>query len=194
MQAFLAVAGAVCSGSALAHHSIKMIDIASPVWITARIVSYEPRNPHVLIHVEEQRADGTTNALTVEGPILRRLGEMHLAQDFIRPGDVIQLCGFPFKQDVIASNAATPGLQKLPALHAHLLVLPNGQRQPWGPYGKLDNCVRPADTPADWAAFVNAVPMGKEYWCRGLSHSTVPSLATPEFVAEVNHLLRTPCD
>jgi len=139
LHRLMACAAALCAGPAFAHHSIKMIEISSPVWLEATVVSYEPRNPHVLIHVMEKRADGSTNPIIVEGPIMRRLEDMRLAKDFIKPGDVLRMCGFPFKQDVIASN--------LPALHVHLLVLPDGRWQPWGPYGKLDNCVRPDDSP-----------------------------------------------
>ena len=186
LQQLAAFTVALGAGPALAHHSIKMIDTASPVWLKATVVSYEPRNPHVLIHVEGN--------VTIEGPIMRRLEEMKLAKDFIKAGDIIEICGFPFKQDVIASNAAMPvGTPKLPALHAQLLVLPNGRWQPWGPYGKLDNCVRPNDTPKQWADFINAVPMGHEYWCKGLALATVPSVAPKAFVQEVNEHISAPC-
>lgn len=193
MQRSMAFAAALCAGPAIAHHSIKMIEISSPVWLEATVVSYEPRNPHVLIHVVEKRADGSTNPVTVEGPIMRRLEDMRLPKDFIKPGDVLRMCGFPFKQDVLAYNAATPGLQKLPALHVHLLVLPNGRWQPWGPYGKLDNCIRPGDSPQRWVEFLDTVPMGLEYWCKGLAHSNVPSVAPQGFLDEVDRRIAMPC-
>jgi uncharacterized protein DUF6152 len=190
---FLAFAAALAAGPALAHHSIKMIDVASPQWLSVTVISYEPRNPHVLIHVQENRPDGAKSTMTLEGPIMRRLQEMHLAKDFIKPGDVLEVCGFPFTQDVVATHFSTAGLPPLPALHAHLLVLPDGRWQPWGPYGKLDNCVRAGDTPQRWADFINAVPMGLEYWCKGLSRASVPSVAPKTFVEDVNRQLSSTC-
>lgn len=178
------LAALLCAGPAFAHHSIGMIDIAAPVWLKATVIRYEPRNPHVLIHVEETRADGTVKPWTIEGPIMARLGRMNLARDFLKPGDVIEICGFPFRK---------PGPPELPALHAQVLVLPDGTRQPWGPYGKLDNCVRPHDDARTWADWVNAVPTAREYWCKGLLHAGVPSVAPKAFVEDVNRRLASPC-
>jgi len=176
-----------------AHHSIGMIDIGSPIWVKATVVSYEPRFPHVLIHVERTR-DGQVEPLEIEGPNMDRLERMNLARDFIRRGDVIEVCGFPFKKDVIAAHAAMPpGTMKLPALHAQLLVLADGRWQPWGPYGKLDNCVRAQDTPQQWTAFLKSVPMGLEYWCKGLAYRSAPTVAPPSLVDEVNRTLDNVC-
>ena len=173
------------AGAALAHHSIGMIEIGMPIWMKATVVSYEPKNPHVMIHVDRARADGQLEPLLIEGPIMIRLERMHLARDFIKPGDVIELCGFPYRKDILAKSAA---------LHAMLLVLPDGRWQPWGPYGKLDNCVRPADTPEQWARFLKAVPMGLEYWCKGLGYARVPSVAPPGFVQAVNRQIGDVCE
>jgi hypothetical protein len=159
-----------------------MIDIYTPVWIRGTVIRYEPRYPHVLIHVEEKRVGGMARSLIIEGPIMSRLERMNLARDFIKPGDVIELCGFPFRKGT-----------SLPAVHAHLLVHADGKGQPWGPYGKLDNCVRAGDSAQTWTAFVNAMPMAREYWCRGLAYTGAPSVAPRSLVEEVGLGMAEPC-
>lgn len=157
-----------------AHHSIGMIAVDSPVWVRATVVRYEPRNPHVLIHLDGGRV--------IEGPILARLARMSVPRDFLKPGDVIELCGFPFRHPTTAS----------PALHAHLLVLPDGRRQPWGPYGRLDNCLRAGDSARQWVDFIDGAPMAHEYWCRSVA-MTAKSVAPEALVDEVTRGLATPC-
>ena len=188
------LAGSLCAAPVLAHHSNAMIENSTPIWVKATVIRYEPRNPHVLIFVDEKRPDGQVRHLTVEGPNMPRLERMNLARDFIKPGEVIELCGFPFKKDVIAQHAALPpGGPELPALHAEMLVLPNGKMQPWGPYGKMDNCVRPNDSAQTWMDFVNADPIAQQSWCRGMSYANVPSVAPKALVEEVNRRMSSPC-
>ncbi len=169
---------------ALAHHNIGMIDIGNPVWVRGTVTRYEPRDPHVLIHLQTREQDGHVTSLIVEGPIMNRLNRMHLARDWLEAGDVIEVCGFPFKK---------AGVAALPALHVQLIVMPDGRRQPWGPYGKLDNCVRPGDSAQLWVDLVNADPMAHEYWCKGVAYATTPSVAPRTLVEDVGRRIATPC-
>jgi hypothetical protein len=66
--------------------------------------------------------------------------------------------------------------------------------QPWGPYGKLDNCVRPNDTAQTWVDFLNTVPIAGELWCRGMIYASVPSVAPKALVEEVNRRMKYPCN
>ncbi len=173
---------------AVAHHSIGMIEIGSPVWVEATVVRYEPRNPHVLIHVEQRLADGRVTPLTVEGPIMARLERMNLPRDFLKPGDVIRLCGFPFRKDIVANHASAPaGTPELPALHAHLIIRADGQWQPWGPYGKLDNCIREDDGVDAWVAFIGRDAMAREYWCKAQGY---PAAQRPEVKSKSEEITR----
>ncbi len=184
----------LCIGPALAHHNMGMIEFSTPIWVKATVLRYEPRNPHVLIWVEQKLADGQVKPMMVEGPNMLRLERMHLSKDFIKPGEVIELCAFAFRKDVIAQhNALPPGGPDLPALHVGLLMLPDGRKQPWGPYGKMDNCVRANDTAQVWVDFVNTDEIGRELWCRGMSYTTAPSVAPKALVEEVNRRMATPC-
>jgi hypothetical protein len=186
-------AAAFAAGPLQAHHNIAMFDLSAPVWLEATVVRYEPRHPHVLITLHEKRPDGQVRTWLVEGPIMNRLERMHLARDFIKPGDVIGVCGFPFRKDIVAQQAGRPaGGTTLPALHGQLLVLPDGKRQPWGPYGKLDNCVRPGDAVQPWVEFIDGVPMAHEYWCKGVAMSSVAPRSV-ELVGQISARLSSPC-
>jgi hypothetical protein len=131
----------------------------------------------------------------VEGPILARLQRMNLDQDFLKPGDVVEVCGFPFRKEILSqrSTATSPG-PSLPSLHAHVLVTPDGKMRPWGPYGKLENCIRATDRPQAWLDFVNRDPMAREYWCRSRTYVKVPSIAPQAFIDEIDRRMAKPCE
>lgn len=191
-----AVATLAWAGSIRAHHSISMFDLSSPRWVRGTVTRYEAKNPHVLISLEE-RSDGTIRQWIVEGPILARLARMSLAEDFLKVGDVIEVCGFPFRPDVLARPSSSQGQpSSLPGLHAHVLVMPDGHMQPWGAYGKLDNCIRPNDSAQSWVEFVNDNAMAREYWCNSRTPfaSRAGSIAPSAFVDEITRQLATPCD
>jgi hypothetical protein len=154
--------------------------------VKGTVVRYEPRDPHVLIHLEEKTQDGQARQWTMEGPILARLARMKLPKDFLKAGDVIEVCGFAFKKQYL-------GNPLLPALHAHVLVMPDGTMRPWGPYGKLDNCIRPDDSLQTWVDFVNTNPMAREYWCNRRGVVKASSVATPSFVDEIDGRMAQPC-
>ena len=88
-----AIAVLACTGPLRAHHSISAIDISTPVWVKGTVVLYEVVNPHVMIALEEKRADGQVQRWTVEGPNLGRLARYGLGADFLKAGDVIEVCG-----------------------------------------------------------------------------------------------------
>ena len=173
-----------------AHHSISMFDISKPIWVKGTVVSYVPANPHVLIALDEEKPNGQPQRWIVDGPTLARLGRMNLPAEFLRAGDVIEVCGFPFKQEVLARS---DGAQR-PSVHGQVLVMPDGHMQPWGPYGKIENCVRPNDRTEPWLEFLNTYPMARQYWCDGRTYVKVATVASPAFIDETNRRLATPCE
>jgi len=189
------VATLACAGPAWAHHSSSLFDLSAPLWVRGAVVSYQPINPHVLITIEGRQADGKHRQWIVEGPNLDRLERMHLDANFLKAGDVIEVCGFPYRKEILAQHAsAADGAATLPSFHGHVLALPDGRMRPWGPYGKLERCIRPNDSPEKWIAFLNADPMAREYWCRSLSNVKDPSHAAPAFVDTVTHRMARACD
>jgi hypothetical protein len=187
----MAFAALGCASTLDAHHSSSLFDFARPQWVKGTVVSYVPGNPHTMIGLELRNDQGASQRLSVEGPILARLGRMNLPEDFLKAGDVIEICAFPFKKEVLANS---PEPAALPALHGHIVVLPDGRLQPWSPYGKLDNCIRPNDAIESWVTFVNTEPMAHEYWCNSRASLRVTSIAPEGFVDEINRRLASPCD
>ncbi len=189
-----AIATLAYMGSAGAHHSVSMFDLGKPMWIKGTVVSFELINPHVVFTLEAKQSDGRVALWKVEGPGLNNFNRRGLGPEFLRPGEEIEVCGFGFKEEVLARNGGLDarGMPR-PGLHGYLLVSPGGQRRRFGGYGKLDNCVRPDDRVEDWVAFLNADPPAGELWCRGRSFMNFPSLAPKAFVADVDRLLANPC-
>lgn len=131
-----ALAALVCAGTLEAHHSSSMFDVAASKWVKGTVVRYEPINPHTVLVIEEPTGDGRVREWTVEGPRLGRLDQLGVGQDFLKVGDVIEVCGFFYKEDVAARGPFSEN-----HVHGRVLVLSDGQKWMWGPYGHLENCV-----------------------------------------------------
>jgi hypothetical protein len=171
------------TAAALAHHSIAMVDIGKPVWVTGTVVEYRVQHPHVIFTLEVKGADGKPMNMEVEGPNLARMKRIGADEHFMKAGDVLQVCGFPLKQP----------LAKPDFIHGEVLVMPGGQMRHWGPYGRLENCIRPGDSHEQWVKFLKEDPAALPAWCSSSTYVRVPSVAPPGFVAEVDRLMGNPC-
>jgi hypothetical protein len=70
--------------------------------------------------------------------------------------------------------------------------MPDGQMQLWGPYGKLENCVRPNDSTQLWLQFLGN-PMARDLWCSSYAAAVPLSpLASKPLVDGINGEL-APC-
>ena len=188
------LAALTCGGSLRAHHSNITIDASTPVWVKGTVVRYQIASPHAKFEVEETTSDGQVRRWTVEGPILRRLGfggRMDVDPSFLSEGDVVEVCGFTPKRLL---DPANPNGPRPPFIDGFLLVKANGQRSPWGSYGKMQNCVRPGDDAQSWARFLDANQFAQFLWCNYPYRATVPTIAASSaLVDEINGLIASPC-
>lgn len=112
-----------------------MFDMSIHIWLKGMVIRYEPINPHALIELEVVAEDGQVRRWIVEGPRLGRLAGLDVDEDFLKVGDMIEVCGFFGKGDVLRDSR----------VHGKVLVTPDGQRWQWGPYGRLASCVDPVE-------------------------------------------------
>lgn len=188
-----ALAALVCIGSARAHHSNSMFDGSVPIWVKGTVVRSEPANPHAWIVVEERTEDGRVQRWTVEGPIQARLDRMGVPQDFLKVGDTVEVCGFALRGYAATRGSGPDPYRASPSfVHGHMLVLPDGHKRLWGPYGKLGNCIRPHDPAQAWVDFVAADPLAWEEWCTWRNGAT-SAVASSAFLDEVRRSLGAPC-
>lgn len=186
-----AVAALVCAGPLGAHHSISTVDLTAPVWVKGTVVRYEIGNPHTMIELDVTSADGQVVRWTMDGPIPGRAQRMGVDGSLLSRGDVIEACGFHYKSQVSAH--AETGAPLPPFMHAHLLVLPDGRMQPWGPYGKLNNCVRPTDKVQSWLDLLNNDAIARDLWCQP-PRTNVPTVAAAKPLGdEIDRRLAAPC-
>jgi hypothetical protein len=194
-----ALAMLACAGSLKAHHSISMIEIATAVWVRGTVVRYQPINPHAMIDLEETREDGRVQRWTIEGPFPGRLTRilnlngMVDRETFLNAGDVIDVCGFFPKASGSSQGPPSDAAPPPPFIHGHVLVMPDGRMQSWGPYGKLDNCIRKEDRAQPWLAFLNRDPLAREFWCNVPTFVGHGSTAPKEVVDDINRLMNDPC-
>jgi hypothetical protein len=151
-----------------------------------------------MIELHEATADGPVQ-WTIEGPFPGRLNRILSLNgisggaDFLKPGDVIEVCGFFPKRNTGTTRNYDDAPRRF--VHGQVLVMPDGRLQSWGPYGKIDNCVRPGDRPERWLEFLNADPLAREFWCIHLPRvEGVGSTAPQGFVDEINRRLTPPCN
>jgi hypothetical protein len=183
-----ALAALGCAGALHAHHSNGTIDATTPVWVKGTVVQYEPINPHAMIELDVRGADGYTQRWTLQGPGPGRLERYHLARDFLKAGDVIEACGFVPKP--LPEKSWPPPR----FIHSQLLRMPDGQMQLWGPYGKLENCVRSDHSAQLWLQFLDN-PMARDMWCHNKSYPSVPlsPLASKPLVDGIDDALAPRC-
>jgi hypothetical protein len=186
-----ALAALVFAGALRAHHSSSMFDNTKPIWVKGTVVRVEAMNPHSFFALEGMD-DGDVR-WTVEGPSLPRLERLGLDVDFLQVGDVIEVCGFPPKEESARLYTGGSGPWAHPVMHGHLLVMPNKRMQLWGSYGKLVNCVRSGDPAGPWIDFLNTDSMGRDTWCMSQGSLTSETLPPKALLDEINAALTNPC-
>jgi len=156
----VALAGAIAVlasvGVLAAHHSLGNFDLSTPIHVKGTVVLFARVNPHSLIFLDQKTDDGHVRRWAVDGPGLLQLGRMGLAQDFLKAGDVIEVCGFPTKEGAksvrgFTSSANSDATATSPnisgqVMSGHVLVMPDRTKRFWSDYGQLEKCLGPGET------------------------------------------------
>jgi hypothetical protein len=146
---WLAVLVALVSASSLlAHHSLASYDTTKAVRVKGTIVEFHRINPHSIIFLDQQGADGQTHRWAIEGPSVLQLNRSGFAKDVLKPGDAVEVCGYVPKEAVIWQIASADTNSSSPSgrlINAEVLVMPDGKQQSWGDYG-VHKCFAPGYT------------------------------------------------
>jgi hypothetical protein len=137
----------VTMGSLFAHHALTNYDTTKAVRVKGTVTQFHQINPHSFIFLEERSADGQLHRWALEGPAVLQLARRGFAKDVIKPGDVVEVCGYLPKENVMWQIANSDGGTS-PAgrlINAELLVMPDGKQQTWGDYG-VHKCFAPGFT------------------------------------------------
>jgi len=126
------------AASLLAHHSLANFDTTKPVRVKGTIVAFHAINPHSFIFLDETGADGARRRWAVEGPSIGQLTRGGFAKDALKPGDVVEVCGYLPKEAVMwqiasADPDATSTAGRL--INAEMMVMSDGRERSWGDYG-----------------------------------------------------------
>jgi hypothetical protein len=175
-----------------------MFVLTSPIWVQGTVVRFDRVNPHSIVTVEETTDDGQVYRWAVEGPDLRGLDRRGIDQDFLEAGDAVRFCAFPLR--VARPPSAGADVRLAQFVHGHILVTPDGQKSPWGSYGKLGECIRAGGDGErqSWVDYVNSDPHIRDRLCGERSASWLATEASKAFVQafveEINGLLAKPCE
>jgi len=133
------------AGSLLAHHSLANFDTTKAVRVKGTIVRIHEINPHSFIYLDQQGTDGATQRWAVEGPSLLQLKRKGFVKDALKPGTVVEVCGYVPKEVVVWQIASTDPSATSTAgrlINAEVLLMADGQEQSWGDYG-VHKCFAP---------------------------------------------------
>lgn len=146
--AWIAAAAVLASAGLLsAHHSLAQFDTTKPVRVKGVVVMFERVNPHSIIFVDQKLDDGATQRWAVDGPSVTQLVRKGFDKTALKPGEVIEVCGYAPREtaDAKLATATVPyglGFNGLPEsisgkrLNGELLVMPDGRKQTWSDYGQ----------------------------------------------------------
>lgn len=132
------------AGSLWAHHSLTNYDTSKAVRVKGTVVQFQNINPHSIIFVDQKDADGQTHRWAIEGPAGFQLTRNGFAKDVLKPGDVVEVCGYVPKESVNWRADADSGAKPMTGwlINAETLVMPDGKQQTWGDYG-VHKCFPP---------------------------------------------------
>ena len=191
-----------CTPSLQAHHSGFMYE-TTPIWINGTVVSFDRRNPHSIMTLEDRSERGQVLRWVVEGPPQTALDRQGM--DNPNVGDVIEVCAFPYKPapelsrmypgvDFSARRAADGSTSQ--AVAGHVMVMPDGEKRFWEPHGIISECIRSSDDQRpSWLAFLNSNPRARQAWCEQRRYAHVQSTASlRELVEEIDGSIDDPCE
>jgi uncharacterized protein DUF6152 len=128
----------VSTGSVRAHHSLASFDTTQAVRVKGTIVAFHRINPHSFIFLEEKIPDGSTRRWAVEGPSGLQLNRKGFPKDGLKPGDVVEVCGYVPREPITwqIANPEPGGISLAGRLiNGETMVMPDSPEQSWGDYG-----------------------------------------------------------
>jgi Family of unknown function (DUF6152) len=123
------------AGSLCAHHAFApTFDADKVVRIKGVVTRFEWVNPHSYIIVDLKGADGKTDQWALEGPAPNQLTRRGYDMTSIKPGDLIEACGYGTRDSApkIDPNSGAPRHLMV----VELLTLTDGGAREWSPYGQ----------------------------------------------------------
>lgn len=98
--------GLAAAGSpAEAHHAFSAeFDANMPVTLKGTVTRMEWVNPHAWIHVDVEKADGSTEAWMIEGGAPNALLRRGFNKNSLPPGTIIQVEGYQAKDGALRAN------------------------------------------------------------------------------------------
>jgi hypothetical protein len=140
------IAVLVSAGSLAAHHSLIQFDTTTPLRLKGTVVLFERINPHSIIFIDQKTDNGPVQRWSVIGPQVNALDRMRAGKDFLKAGDVIEVCGFVLKEGIQSQGKATGASMEGRPFNGHTLTMPDGKKWFWSDYGQIDKCLGAGET------------------------------------------------
>jgi hypothetical protein len=138
------------AGRLAAHHSLAEFDTTTAVKVKGVIVLFDRVNPHSILFVDEERANGHIQRWAVDGPGALQLTRMGIDKVALKAGDAIEVCGYVTREGVASQRTVSMepihflGLKSISGrrLTGEVLVTPDGEKRQWLDYG-AHKCLGP---------------------------------------------------
>src|SRR5215469_14336200 len=95
------------AGTLAAHHSLSEFDTTTAVNVKGVIVLFDRVNPHSILFVDEEHANGHVQRWAVDGPGALQLTRMGIGKEALKAGDVIEVCGYATRPGVESQGSVS---------------------------------------------------------------------------------------
>jgi hypothetical protein len=129
------LAALLLSSRVAAHHSFSAeFDPTKAINFKGVVTRVQYSNPHVLVFVEV-RSGANVDVWALDGPSLYSFDRKGLQRNFIKVGDVLDVCGYSTLPGVASTVVDSATGKTARKFSAEQLTLPNGQKVAWTDYG-----------------------------------------------------------
>lgn len=95
LQILALLSGLLCIPAASAHHAWP-VSREKLVTVQGTVTAFSWANPHPMITIDVQLADGSTEEWNIGGPAINRMVASGWSAETVKPGDVITGSGYQF--------------------------------------------------------------------------------------------------
>jgi hypothetical protein len=118
-----------------AHHAFApMFDGNKVIQLKGVVQRIDWTNPHTFIVVDVTGADGKTEQWALEGPAPNGLTRRGYSQTFVKPGALVEACGYGLRDEVVKTDPASGSPRRV--MSTELLILSDGAPHLWQDYGQ----------------------------------------------------------
>jgi hypothetical protein len=95
--------------SAVAHHGLGEYDQSRLIHLEGKVVGFELKDPHSLLFVDVENADGSVTSWAIEGGAARGVVEAGLSKEFLESRPIVRVTAYQSKKKACEPKCIASG-------------------------------------------------------------------------------------